>query len=72
MRLVYRLTTATVIAAAALIFGYISLRVGLPTVDRSPSHASGETRDAARENAFAECLKSQAEGCEFLWLVPGD
>jgi hypothetical protein len=72
MRLVYRLTTATVIAAAALTFGYISLRVGLSTADGSPGQASGKTRDAARENAFAECLKSQAEGCEFMWLASSD
>jgi hypothetical protein len=72
MRLVYRLTTATVIAAAALTFGYLSLRVGLPTADGSPSQASGKTRDGAREIAYDYCLKSQAEGCEFLWVASSD
>jgi hypothetical protein len=72
MRLVYRLTTATVIAAAALTFGYPSLRLGLPTADRSPSHSSGKTRDGARDNAYDYCLKSQAEGCEFLWVASSD
>jgi hypothetical protein len=72
MRLVYRLTTATVIAAAALIFGYFSLRIGLPTADGSTRQASDRSRDAARDNAYAYCLESQAEGCEFLWLAPRD
>lgn len=72
MRLIYRLTTATVIAAAALTFGYISLRVGLPTADRSPSKAGANATDARRESAYAYCLKSQVEGCEFMWLAPSD
>jgi hypothetical protein len=72
MRLVYRLTTATVIAAAVLTFGYISLRGGLPTADRSPGQAAATTTDAKRESAYAYCLKSQVEGCEFMWLAPSD
>ncbi len=71
MRLVYRLTTATVIAAAVLTFGYISLRAGLPTADRSPGQASATT-DSKRESAYAYCLKSEVEGCEFMWLAPSD
>jgi hypothetical protein len=63
MRFFYRLTTATVIAAAVLTFGYMSLRAGVPTANAS---------DATLEDAFANCLKSQAEGCEFLWMAPGD
>jgi hypothetical protein len=72
MRLVYRLTTATVIAAAALTFGYMSVRAGLPTDDRSVSHVAANATDATRESAYAYCLKSQADGCEFMWLASRD
>ena len=72
MRLVYRLTTATVIAAGVAAFGYMSLRAGVPSADKSVVPASANARDATRENAYAYCLQSQAEGCEYLWLAPKD
>ena len=72
MRPVYRITAATVIAAAALTFGYISLRAGFPVAGKSAGTATANARDAARENAYASCLKTQAEGCEFMWLAPKD
>lgn len=72
MRAVYRFTAATVIAVAALTFGYISLRAGFPSAGKSFDEVTASARDATRENAYAYCLKSQAEGCEFLWIAPSD
>jgi hypothetical protein len=72
MRLVYRLTTATMIAAAVLTFGYMSLRAGVPITSPSAGQPTASATNATREDAFAACLKSQADGCEFLWMAPSD
>jgi hypothetical protein len=72
MRPLHRFTAAIVIAAAALTFGYVSLRAGIPMAGKSADEASGHAVDATRESAYAYCLRSQADGCEFMWLAPKD
>jgi hypothetical protein len=69
MRAVYRFTAATVIAVAALAFGYISLRADFSVAGTSVDQATGNAKDATRESAYGYCLRTQADGCEFMWLA---